>query len=103
MRLFPSVPVIYREATKENILPDSTHVRKGSKLLCLIYATGRMERLWGKDALQFVPERWINEEGLCRKEWDCKFPVFNVGPWVCLGKDIAYVSMKFITANILAR
>ncbi|KAH9321574.1 hypothetical protein KI387_016213 [Taxus chinensis] len=103
MRLFPSVPVIYREAAKQNILPDGTHVRKGSKLLCFIYATGHMESLWGKDALEFVPERWINEVGLCVKEWDCKFPVFNAGPRACLGRDIAYVSMKFMAANILAR
>ncbi|XP_057869403.1 cytochrome P450 86B1 [Cryptomeria japonica] len=103
LRLYPPVPVSYRQAMEDSILPDGTHVKKGSKLLYFIYATNRMENLWGKDALEFKPERWINKEGFCMKEWDYKYPVFNAGPRLCLGRDNAYVSMKFMAANILAR
>lgn len=27
------------------------------------YAMGRMERLWGEDAVVFLPERWLDERG----------------------------------------
>ncbi|GLJ19769.1 hypothetical protein SUGI_0358160 [Cryptomeria japonica] len=103
LRLYPPVPISYRQAIEDSILPDGTHVKKGSKLLYFIYATNRMESLWGKDALEFKPERWIDKEGVCMKEWDYKFPVFNAGPRLCLGRDIAYVNMKFMAANILSR
>ncbi|KAH9319219.1 hypothetical protein KI387_020988, partial [Taxus chinensis] len=103
LRLYPAVPISYRQAIEDSILPDGTHVKKDSKLLYFIYATNRMESLWGKDALEFRPERWINKEGACMKEWDYKYPVFNAGPRLCLGRDIAYVNMKFMVANILVR
>ncbi|GLJ20390.1 hypothetical protein SUGI_0370460 [Cryptomeria japonica] len=103
LRLYPPVPVSYRQAMEDSILPDGTHVKKGSKLLYFIYATKRMESLWGKDALEFKPERWINKDGVCMKEWDYKYPVFNAGPRLCLGRDTAYVNMKLMAANILAR
>ncbi|KAH9311076.1 hypothetical protein KI387_026111, partial [Taxus chinensis] len=77
MRLYPPVPVIHRESTQDCVLPDGTHVKKGSKLLYFIYATNRMDMMWGEDAKEFKPERWINREGIFVKELDYKYPVFN--------------------------
>ncbi|XP_057815354.2 cytochrome P450 86B1 [Cryptomeria japonica] len=103
MTLYPPPPLIYKEAAIDNVLPDGTHVMKGSKLLLFIYGTNRMESLWGKDALEFKPERWITEKGICMNENDYKYPVFSAGPRICIGKDVAYVSMKYIVDNILVR
>nr|ABK25134.1 unknown [Picea sitchensis] len=103
MRLYPPVPVSYRQAVRDVILPDGTRVKKGSKLLYLIYATNRMENLWGKECREFRPERWINRNGICMKESDYKYPVFNAGPRLCLGREMAYVSMKCLAAHVLLR
>uniref|UniRef100_A0A0G7ZNT9 Cytochrome P450 CYP86K6 n=1 Tax=Picea glauca TaxID=3330 RepID=A0A0G7ZNT9_PICGL len=103
LRLYPAVPVNYREALRDLVLPDGTFVKKGSKVLVLIYATNRMESVWGKDAREFKPERWINQYGICVKESDYKYPVFNAGPRLCLGRDLAYVNMKSVAAHILLR
>uniref|UniRef100_A0A0G7ZP17 Cytochrome P450 CYP86K4 n=1 Tax=Picea glauca TaxID=3330 RepID=A0A0G7ZP17_PICGL len=103
MRLYPPVPVSYRQAVRDVFLPDGTHVNKGSKLLYFIYATNRMESVWGKDCREFKPERWMNRDGICRKESDFKYPVFNAGPRLCLGRDLAYVNMKSVAAHILLR
>ena len=103
MRLCPPVPAVFREATMDNILPDGTPIKKGTKCLVFIYATNRMESIWGEDALEFKPERWITKEGLCMNLSDYKYPVFIAGPRICVGKDVAFVNMKFIVANILAR
>jgi fatty acid omega-hydroxylase len=77
LRLCPVVPVNYREALPYHFLPDGTFVKKGSKVLFLIYATNRMESVWGKDAREFKPERWINQYQICIKESDYKYLVFN--------------------------
>ncbi|GLJ05627.1 hypothetical protein SUGI_0021750 [Cryptomeria japonica] len=103
MRLYPPVPAVFREAKIDNVLPDGTHVKKGTKCVLFIYATNRMESIWGKDALEFKPERWITKEGICMNQSDYKYPVFIGGPRICIGKDFAYVNMKCIVANILAR
>eukprot|EP01018_Ginkgo_biloba_P008128 Gb_27408 [translate_table: standard] len=100
MRLFPPVPLSYRQVMENDILPDGTPVNRGSKLLYVIYATNRMEKIWGKDAHEFKPDRWIRN-GICMKESDYNYPVFNAGPRLCLGKDMAYLTMKSVAANIL--
>ena len=104
MRLYPPVPLSYRQAVRDVFLSDGTYVKKGSKLLYFIYATNRMESVWGKDCREFKPERWIDRDaGICRKESDYKYPVFNAGPRLCLGRELAYFSMKCVAANVLLR
>jgi long-chain fatty acid omega-monooxygenase len=58
------------------------------------YSMGRMEYNWGPDAVQFWPERWINEDGAFRNASPFKFTAFQAGPRICLGKDSAYLQMK---------
>ena len=62
-----------------------------------------MESVWGPKCLEFKPERWINPDGICMKESDYKYPVFNAGPRLCLGREIAYVNMKCVAAHLLLR
>ncbi|KAJ0938585.1 putative cytochrome P450 superfamily [Helianthus annuus] len=40
----------------------------------------------GKDCLEFRPDRWFSEPGEFKMESPYKFPVFQGGPRVCLGK-----------------
>ncbi|KAJ6749598.1 hypothetical protein OIU85_000254 [Salix viminalis] len=42
---------------------------------------------------------------ICGKELESpfKFPVFNAGPRMCLGKDMAYIQMKSIAASVIER
>jgi hypothetical protein len=48
----------------------------------MIYAMGRMTYLWGKDAEEFKPERWL-VNGVFQQESPYKFAAFNVSisPW----------------------
>lgn len=41
---------------------------------------GRFEEVWGEDAWEFRPSRWIGEEGELRKVCQCVAPWFNGGP-----------------------
>lgn len=102
MRLYPPVPIDTRNCTKPDILPDGTFVGKDWFISYSAYAMGRMESIWGKDCLDYRPERWI-EDGVCKQESPFKYPVFHGGPRMCLGKDMAYIQMKSIAASVLER
>ena len=65
----------------------------------IIYAMGRMERIWGADACQYRPERWLDDEGAFRNESPFKYPAFNAGPRLCLGKEMAYLQVRFLTVH----
>lgn len=84
------------------MFPDGTKLEKGEKVIYAIYAMGRMETIWGKDCLEFRPERWLRN-GRYMTESAYKFTAFNGGPRLCLGKDFAYYQMKYVAAAIIYR
>ena len=103
MRLYPPVPFNGRVAVRDDVLPGGAAVRAGWYANYSAYAMGRMEKLWGKDCLEFVPERWLGERGEFVPVDAARFPVFHAGPRVCLGKEMAYVQMKTVAAALLRR
>ncbi|KDP33058.1 hypothetical protein JCGZ_13644 [Jatropha curcas] len=102
LRLYPSVPVDHKEIIEDDVFPDGTVLKKGTKVIYAIYTMGRMEAIWGKDCREFKPERWL-KDGRFISESAYKFTAFNGGPRLCLGKDFAYYQMKFVAASIIYR
>ncbi|KAK9910700.1 hypothetical protein M0R45_034651 [Rubus argutus] len=100
LRLYPVVPVNGRCADIDDILPDGFRVKKGDGVNYLTYAMGRMPYIWGKDAEDFRPERWL-ENGIFQPESPFKFVAFHAGPRICLGKDFAYRQMKIVAMALL--
>lgn len=103
MRLYPPVAWDSKHAREDDILPDGTVVYKGNRLTYFQYGMGRMEKLWGKDCYEFRPERWFDESGMLKIVSPYEFPVFQAGPRVCLGKEMAFIQMKYVAALILHR
>lgn len=101
LRLFPPIPINSRLTMSDDILSSGTFVGKGWFADYSAYAMGRMERLWGANCLEFLPERWLDENGVFQASDQFKFPVFHCGPRICLGKDMAYVQMKSVAAAII--
>lgn len=66
-----------KEAVSDDILPDGTIVRKGDAVLFHAYGMGRMPYIWGPDAGDFKPERWI-KDGVFRPESHFKYIAFQV-------------------------
>ncbi|MCL7030093.1 hypothetical protein MKW94_003450 [Papaver nudicaule] len=100
LRLYPSVPLDHKEVVEDEVFPDGTVLKKGTKVIYAIYAMGRMESIWGKDCREYRPERWLRD-GRYMSESAYKFTAFNGGPRLCLGKDFAYYQMKFVAASII--
>ncbi|GMY15845.1 cytochrome P450 94C1 [Fagus crenata] len=102
MRLFPPIQFDSKFCQEDDILPDGTFVRKGTRVTYHPYAMGRMERVWGPDCLQFKPERWL-QNGVFRSESPYKYPVFQAGLRVCLGKEMALVEMRSVVLALVQR
>lgn len=102
LRLYPPVPVDILACRSDDVLPDGAFVGRKWFVVYCAYAMGRMESIWGKSCLEFLPERWL-ENGIYRQESPFKFPVFHAGPRMCLGKHMAYIQMKSIAASVIER
>jgi len=90
LRLYPSVPLDAKVVASADTLPDGTRVPRGAALIYMSYAMGRSKEIWGSDASEFRPERWLELETKSPYE----NPVFHAGPRECLGKRLAMVEMK---------
>ncbi|RWW20619.1 hypothetical protein GW17_00015268 [Ensete ventricosum] len=101
MRLYPPVQFDSKFCLDDDVLPDGTFVRKGTRMTYHVYAMGRMEELWGRDWAEFRPERWLCHTGAFTPESPFKYPVFQGGLRVCLGKEMALMEMKSVIASVI--
>lgn len=98
LRLYPSVPIDVKYSLLNDTLPDGTYVPAGTTVFYNIFSMGRDTALWGEDASEFKPERWLAmEEPLS----NFAYPVFNAGPRECLGRRLAFVEMTTCLATLL--
>ncbi|GMP70022.1 hypothetical protein CsSME_00029058 [Camellia sinensis var. sinensis] len=101
LRLYPAIPVEGRLCFSDDTLPDGFYVRKGDLVSFQPYAMGRLKWIWGDDAEDFRPERWLNENGVFQQESPFKFTAFLAGPRICLGREFAYRQMKIFLAVLI--
>lgn len=60
-------------------------------------------QVWGEDALEFRPERWLGSDGQLQPQPSAfKNVVFNAGPRLCLGKPLAYLEIKLMLCMIVS-
>lgn len=102
LRLYPPVQFDSKFAREDDELPDGTRVNRGTRVTYHPYAMGRMERVWGEDCTEFKPERWLRD-GRFVEESLFKYPVFQGGARVCLGKEMALVEMKLVAVALIRR
>ncbi|KAI8146243.1 cytochrome P450 [Fennellomyces sp. T-0311] len=103
LRLQPSVPGNVKYALNDDVLPDGTHIRAGDYVAWSPYAQGRSAKVWGPNAREFVPERWLTPEGDVRRESQGKWPAFHAGPRVCLGQQLATLESLVAIVMLLRR
>ncbi|XP_020155332.1 noroxomaritidine synthase 2 [Aegilops tauschii subsp. strangulata] len=102
LRLYPPIPIERRSVVSTDVMPSGHPVCAQDIILVSIYSVGRMESVWGSDCLEYRPERWLSDDGRqLRYVPSNKFPAFNSGARLCLGKDIAIMQMKIIIAAIV--
>ncbi|KAM3065233.1 hypothetical protein ACMFMG_010427 [Clarireedia jacksonii] len=98
LRLYPPVPFEIKQCEQATTLPDGTYLPKNAVLVWCPWAMNRSKSIWGDDADQFRPQRWIENGGLVSKT-AFEFPVFNGGPRTCLGKKMA----ESVAAQVISK
>ena len=98
MRLYPIVPQQARQAVQDTTLPlgggvdekSPVFIAKGSLCGWNLYAMHRRKDLFGEDAEELKPERWLdthNGKGI-QPGW--AYLPFSGGPRVCIGRKSCY-------------
>lgn len=102
MRLYPPVQFDSKFCVEDDVLPDGSFVKGGTRVTFHPYAMGRMEEIWGADCLEFKPQRWIRG-GVFVHVNPFKCPIFQAGIRVCLGKELALMELKTVAVSVLRR
>lgn len=96
LRLHPPVPSDGKTAACDDVFPDGTKIPKGAKVEFVPYSMGRDPTVWD-DPLEVNLQRWIPFNAPSPYE----FPVFQAGPRICLGMDMAIYESKVLAAMLL--
>ncbi|XP_063365514.1 cytochrome P450 4g15-like [Cydia amplana] len=98
MRLYTVVPVIARETQTELKLSTCT-LPAGVGCAIVPFVLHRSKRLWGPDAEDFRPDRFLPENSVDRHP--CAFIPFSFGGRNCIGRYFGMLAMKTLLASIL--
>lgn len=86
LRIAPSVPISGRIAVADTWIGKKQFVPKGTTVILASAAINTSKDIWGPDALEFKPERWLNKNVP-------KSPYANMtflhGPRSCMGEEFA--------------
>jgi len=96
LRLYPPVPFDLKECQQDDTLPNGVRIPRGSVIVFLPYAMGRDPEVY-PDPMKVKPERWIPFTPPAPHE----FPVFQAGPRICLGMDMAIFETKVAACMLL--
>ncbi|KAF8924556.1 putative cytochrome P450 monooxygenase [Dissophora ornata] len=87
LRLYPSVAKNVKTCVEDDVLPGGIKIYKGERVGWSSWAMGRETTIWGPDAREYKPERWLKGE----KPSSSKFVAFHLGPRTCLGQQFATI------------
>ncbi|RAL10373.1 cytochrome P450 [Aspergillus homomorphus CBS 101889] len=102
LRIHPPQASNSRIANKDTILPTGggpdgkspIFVSKGTMVHVATYALHRRRDLWGDEAEEFDPDRWIHQ----KQNW--KFIPFLGGPRNCIGMDLAINEATYVLIRL---
>jgi len=102
---FPSVFPRYIRSGAENLIPNlPTSLPTGTMVGCNVYVHGRSKEIWGDDANEWNPERWMHDSddgnGKAERKMTGEYAVFGRGSRVCKGKDIAWILLSKAVAEV---
>ncbi|QRV94590.1 cytochrome P450 family protein [Ceratobasidium sp. AG-Ba] len=116
LRVYPAVPVISRQATKDAVIPvgqsyidrdgvtrSEIRIQKWDTVRVSILAINRAKDVWGDDALEFRPERW-DDLPAAVKDMPGVFGnlmTFIHGHHACIGYRFALVETKALLYSLL--
>ncbi|KAF9441620.1 cytochrome P450 [Macrolepiota fuliginosa MF-IS2] len=99
LRVLPPVPMTFRQAAKTDYI-DGVLIPQGTILYIPIRVINTWAAIWGPDAEDFRPSRWLNLPKTYHSQYSLMS--FIVGPHACIGKTMAIIEMKTVLASLIA-
>jgi cytochrome P450 len=100
MRLFPPVPVLFRQPINEIDLGHGYIIPAGASILMSICSVHRDPRHF-PDPEKFDPERFSPQNSVGRHPY--AYIPFGIGRRMCVGYMLAYMEAKTILSTVLRR
>nr|BED42974.1 cytochrome P450 monooxygenase [Trametes versicolor] len=121
LRLRSPATTVFRETRSDAVLPLSepitgidgskireVHVPKDTTIIVGILSSNRNKAIWGEDALEWKPERWLNP--LPKSVTEAKIPgiqstlmTFSGGGRACIGFMFSQLEMKVVLRQLLTK
>lgn len=98
LRIYTLAPLIARRLD-QNIKLKNCTLSSGRTCVLALFALNR-HSVWGPDANEFKPERWLDPATL-PENVNNVFSGFSFGKRMCIGKSYALVSMKTTLSNLI--
>ena len=107
--MWPTGPINVRTAVRDTCIPigggpdgkSPVFVPKDADVVYSVWVMQRREDIYGSDAAEFRPERWLEEvngESL-KPGWG--FLPFNGGPRLCLGQQYALNLISYVIVRMV--
>jgi cytochrome P450 len=95
-----------REAACDTSI-NGQFVPKGTIIILSPWAVNTSTHLWGSDALEFKPERWLDKDGKANNKGGAdsnfSFLTFLHGPRSCIGQKFAMAEFECLLAAWVGR
>ncbi|KAF8992923.1 cytochrome P450 [Cyathus striatus] len=118
LRLHPPLAEMTRSVSQDDLVPlsrgiiqangrtmDQVLLPGGTLIMIPIHTYNSTESIWGSDAWEFNPGRWITASGSEKSEDIALLKrhvlTFGSGPRVCLGKTFAIIQLKAVLSSII--
>lgn len=93
------IPISTPFKDKSGVLRDSIHVKKGDNVIIPILSINRSTKLWGDDAHEWKPDRWLSGVPAAASTVPNVFAnlmTFLSGPHACIGYRFSIIEMKIL-------
>nr|RBQ93088.1 hypothetical protein FVER53263_07585 [Fusarium verticillioides] len=104
LRLYAPIPFTVRDALKDTRILG-TFIPKGTMVILCPWAINRAHELWGPDADEFNPERWMapGQANSGGSKSNYAFLTFLHGPRGCIGQKFSLAELMALTCALVGR
>lgn len=101
LRLWPTVPAFARSPREDTVIGGTWPMRKDDWAIVLFPPVHRDPAIWGDDADEFEPDRFLSENVKARPAHT--YMPFGVGERACIGRQFAIHEAVLVLARLLHR
>jgi len=94
LRLLPALPRSFRDLEADTVLPSGLKLPRGTSICVLTWSMHRDPKVWGPDAKEFRPERWLQTKSAEQEKLINKAYIpFGYGKRNCIGRNLGLMEV----------